>query len=379
MPTPTRLNARDLGASDIEKLGEELDRLRAEVLASRGEDDARYIRRVIAAQRGLEAGGRMVMFASLLPPAWLAGTTMLSLAKILENMEIGHNVLHGQWDWMRDPDIHSTTWEWDSVSPAAQWKYSHNYVHHTYTNVLGRDRDLGYSILRVTPEQPWRPVHLAQPLYNLALAAVFEWGIALYDTEVERAWRGEKDLSETLQHLGSTVKKAARQGRKDYVIFPLLAGPAFLPVLLGNLAANVTRNIWAHTVIFCGHFPDGTRTFTEEEIEGESRGEWYLRQLLGSANISGPAALHLFSGNLSHQIEHHLFPDLPSNRYAQIAPRVRALCERFGLPYTIGSLPRQTANVWGRILRLSLPGPARSGTGETAPEQVEPVLPARAA
>jgi len=379
MPTPTRLNARDLGASDIEKLGEELDRLRAEVLASRGEDDARYIRRVIAAQRGLEAGGRMVMFASLLPPAWLAGTAMLSLAKILENMEIGHNVLHGQWDWMRDPDIHSTTWEWDSVSPAAQWKYSHNYVHHTYTNVLGRDRDLGYSILRVTPEQPWRPVHLAQPLYNLALAAVFEWGIALYDTEVERAWRGEKDLSETLQHLGSTVKKAARQGRKDYVIFPLLAGPAFLPVLLGNLAANVTRNIWAHTVIFCGHFPDGTRTFTEEEIEDESRGEWYLRQLLGSANISGPAALHLFSGNLSHQIEHHLFPDLPSNRYAQIAPRVRALCERFGLPYTIGSLPRQTANVWGRILRLSLPGPARSGTGETAPEQVEPVLPARAA
>ena len=195
----------------------------------------------------------------------------------------------------------------------------------------------------------------------LALAVVFEWGIALYDVEIERAWRGEKNLDKALSDLGCTLKKVARQGRKDYVVFPLLAGPAFLPVLLGNLAANVTRNVWAHTVISCGHFPDGTRTFTAEEIEDESRGEWYLRQLLGSANISGPAALHLLSGNLSHQIEHHLFPDLPSNRYAQIAPRVRALCERFGLPYTTGSLPRQTANVWGRILRLALPGPTRSG------------------
>ena len=371
MAAPTHLSE-----SDIEELGRELDRLRAEVLASRGEDDARYIRRVITAQRGLEAGGRAVMFASLLPPAWLAGTAMLAVAKILENMEIGHNVLHGQWDWMRDPDIHSTTWEWDFSPPAAQWKYSHNYLHHTYTNVLGRDRDLGYSMLRVTPEQPWHPVHLAQPLYNLALAVVFEWGIALYDVQIERTWRREKDLDETLNHLGSALKMVARQARKDYVVFPLLAGPAFLPVLLGNLTANVARNIWAHTVIFCGHFPDGTTTFTEEEIEGESRGEWYLRQLLGSANISGPATLHLLSGNLSHQIEHHLFPDLPSNRYAQLAPRVRALCERFGLPYTTGSLPRQTANVWRRILRLALPGPTRSGTGETS---AEPVVRARAA
>ena len=40
--------------------------------------------------------------------AWLVGTTGLALAKILDNMEIGHNVLHGQWDWMRDPKIHST-------------------------------------------------------------------------------------------------------------------------------------------------------------------------------------------------------------------------------------------------------------------------------
>jgi NADPH-dependent stearoyl-CoA 9-desaturase len=349
-----------LTGADIEEFGRELDLLREEVLASRGDGDARYIRRVIAVQRGLEVGGRVVLFASLLPPAWLAGTTMLATAKILENMEIGHNVLHGQWDWMRDPDIHSTTWEWDSASPAEQWKHSHNYVHHTYTNVLGKDRDIGYSLLRVSPEQPWHPVYLTQPLYNLAFAAIFEWGIAVYDTEIERAWRGQKSWTDTLTKLSSSVRKIGRQAVKDFVAFPLLAGPAFLPVLCGNLTANIARNVWAHTIIFCGHFPEGAEVFTEEEIEGETRGAWYLRQLLGSANIDGSALLHLMSGNLSFQIEHHLFPDLPSNRYAQLAPRVRELCERFNLPYTSGSLPRQTARVWKRIIRLALPGPAPS-------------------
>ena len=125
-----------LSAGDIENLGKELDAIREHVITSRGERDADYIRRVIKAQRALEVGSRAVLLVSLFPPAWVAGTAGLSVAKILENMEIGHNIMHGQWDWMRDPKIHSTTWEWDNASPAAQWKHSHNELHHTYTNVI---------------------------------------------------------------------------------------------------------------------------------------------------------------------------------------------------------------------------------------------------
>ena len=138
--------------------------------------------------------------------------------------------------------------------------------------------------------------------------------------------------------------------------FPLLAGPSALPALLGNATANAVRNVWAHTVIVCGHFPDGAETFAEERLDDETRGGWYVRQLLGSCNLDGPPLLHLMSGNLSFQIEHHLFPDLPSNRYASIAPRVRALCERYELPYTSGSLPRQYGQVIKSVLRLALPG-----------------------
>ncbi|MFC3891260.1 fatty acid desaturase family protein [Lentzea rhizosphaerae] len=341
---------------DIDEFGRELDRIRDEVIAARGENDARYIRRVIAVQRGLEAGGRALLLVSILPPAWLAGTAALATAKILENMEIGHNVLHGQWDWMCDPKIHSTTWEWDFATPAKAWQHSHNFVHHTYTNVLGKDRDIGYSALRIHPEQPWHPVYLAQPFYNVALAMFFEWGITIYDVELERAWRGEKSWREALTQLRGVLGKASRQVIKDYVAFPLLSGPSFLPTLLANLTANTIRNVWTHTIIFCGHFPDGTVVFTEDQLDGESRGEWYLRQLAGSANIDGGALFHLMTGNLSHQIEHHLFPDLPSNRYAEIAPRVRALCERFGLPYTTGPLLQQATSVWKRVLRLAFPG-----------------------
>ncbi|WP_408610621.1 fatty acid desaturase family protein, partial [Lentzea terrae] len=209
--------------SGTEEFGRELDRIRDEVLAARGENDARYIRRVIAVQRGLEAGGRALLFVSILPPAWLAGTAALATAKILENMEIGHNVLHGQWDWMCDPKIHSTTWEWDFSTPAKAWQHSHNFVHHTYTNVLGKDRDIGYSALRIHPEQPWHPVYLAQPFYNLVLAMFFEWGITIYDVELERAWRGEKSWRTALTQLRGVLGKASRQVLKDYVAYPLLS------------------------------------------------------------------------------------------------------------------------------------------------------------
>jgi linoleoyl-CoA desaturase len=349
-PTPARLSP-----ADLEILGRELDALRDELLAARGQSDADYIRGVIALQRRLEVGARVTLLASLFPPAWAAGTALLTAAKILENMEIGHNVLHGQWDWMRDPKIHSSTWEWDHATPADQWKHSHNVVHHTYTNVVGKDRDVGYSVLRMTPDQRWTPLCLVQPLTNVGLALIFEWGVAVYDAEIEKGFSGEKGWREIGRQLAGVLRKGRRQVVKDYVAFPLLAGPAFLPVLLANLTANVGRNLWTHTVIFCGHFPDGVEFFDADGLADETRGEWYQRQLLGSANIEGPPLLHLMTGNLSHQIEHHLFPDLPSNRYAEIAPRVQGLCEQLGLPYNSGSLARQTLGTWRRVFRMALP------------------------
>ena len=176
-----------LTPEDIEMLGIELDAIRQSVIDSRGASDAEYIRKVIKTQRSLELGSRAVLLFSIFPPAWFVGTAGLSVAKILDNMEIGHNILHGQWDWMRDPKIHSTTWEWDHATPAEQWKVSHNELHHNFTNVVGKDNDLGYGIMRVDEDQKWIPFYLLQPLWNAFNAMFFEYGIAAYDLELRGA------------------------------------------------------------------------------------------------------------------------------------------------------------------------------------------------
>ena len=347
-----------LTEADIEQIGIELDAIRQEVLDSRGAADAAYIRRVIDTQRRLELGSRAVLLFSVFPPAWLLGTLGLSVSKILDNMEIGHNVLHGQWDWMRDPKIHSSTWEWDMASPAAQWKHSHNELHHTYTNVIGKDNDLGYGIMRVDEEQRWAPAHLGQPLWCFINAVFFEYGIAAYDLDlgavIKRKQTGDPDFRRRAK---AVLGKIRKQATKDYLVHPLLSLPtgSFLSTLTANFTANVIRNLWSNSVILCGHFPEGVETFEKRSIEGESKADWYVRQMLGSANISGSRLMHLMTGNLSHQIEHHLFPDLPSNRYAEVAPKVQALFDKYDLTYCSRPLVPQVYSAWHKVVRLSLP------------------------
>jgi len=344
-----------LSDEDIENLGAELDAIRAHVIASRGERDAAYIRKVIDGQRTLELASRAVLLFSLFPPGWIAGTAGLAVSKIIDNMEIGHNVMHGQWDWMRDPKIHSTAWEWDSASPASMWKHSHNELHHTYTNVLGMDQDLGYGIMRVDEDQRWKVFYLVQPLTNFVNACFFQYGIAAYDLQIGRYLKGKTEKDVFRRQGQEVLAKVGRQSLKDYVLHPLLSGPSALTTFTANLTANLIRNLWTHSVIMCGHFPDGVQTYEKTSIDGETRGQWYLRQMLGSANISGGPWLHFMTGNLSFQIEHHLFPDLPSNRYQEIAPKVAELFGRYGLTYTSGPLPRQVASAWKKVVRLSLP------------------------
>jgi NADPH-dependent stearoyl-CoA 9-desaturase len=382
-----------LSPEQLDELAREFDTIRDRVRGELGDRDRRYIESMIEMQRRLAVIGRVLLLASRYRPAWIAGTATLSMAKILENMEIGHNVLHGQWDWMNDPHINSSTWDWDTASTAEAWKHSHNYVHHTFTNIRGKDKDLGYEIMRIDPHQKWNPVYLFQPLYNLLLAAFFEWGVALHDLDFEAIRTGKKSKAQIKRELAGIRQKAKSQIVKDYVAWPLISGLAmaaldaaiearrpagrgrrrgglagvlrgalrsgggtFRSTASANATANVVRNVWSYAIIFCGHFPDQTYTFSQREVENESPGGWYVRQLTGAANIEGGPLFHVASGNLGYQVEHHLFPDLPSSRYAEIAPQVKEICARYGLPYNSGPFGQQLGMVQRTILRLAFPG-----------------------
>jgi NADPH-dependent stearoyl-CoA 9-desaturase len=403
-----------LTGEQIEQLGKEFDELHEQVKADLGDRDATYIRSMIAFQRRLALLGRAELIASRWRAPWVIGAATLGLAKILENMEIGHNVMHGQWDWMNDPVINSRAWDWDTASTAEAWRHSHNFIHHTYTNIIGKDRDLGYEIMRIDPAQKWYPWYMLQPIYNIALAMLFEWGVAVHDLDFEAIRKGEKDGKQVRKELKGIAGKARAQIVKDYIAWPVISGavmtlieagvmsakardetsasgmgrrakralrkarratPAassetllsqliarrsfrepFRRTLTANVAANLIRNVWSYAIIFCGHFPDQTYTFTQEETQDETRGGWYVRQLLGAANIDGGPMFHVISGNLGYQVEHHLYPDMPSTRYGEIAPKVREICERYELPYNSGPFHQQLGMVQRTILRLAFPG-----------------------
>lgn len=356
-----------LSPADIDALADELDSIRREVEASLGERDAAYIRRTIAFQRSLDVAARLLIACSRSRAGWLIGTAALAFAKSVENMEIGHNVSHGQWDWMNDPEIHSNTWEWDMVAVSSQWRYSHNYRHHVFNNVVGVDDDLGFGVMRVTRDEPWKPEHLVQPLRNMLLAAIFEWGIGLHGVHSERDRVGAGSAAHVAARAELT-RKITRQAVRDYVLWPALTGRRWRRTLAANGAANLLRNLWAYVVIFCGHFPDGAEKFDAGVLERETRGEWYLRQILGTANFNAGPVLAFASGNLCYQIEHHLFPDLPSNRYAQIAKPVKALCAKYDLPYTTGPLVRQYLLTLRTIHKLALPDRFLTASSDDAPE-----------
>jgi fatty acid desaturase len=355
-----------LSDTDVEELAAGLEAIRCDIESARGAKDRAYILRAIAFQRCLEIAARLAIAGSKGKLGWAVGTAALAAAKCIENMELGHNISHGQWNWMNDPEIHSSTWEWDMAGLTSQWQNSHNYRHHVFANVVGVDDDLGFGVLRVTRDEEWRPRALVQPLRAVLLALLFEWGVALHGLYSVQ----ERETTDTAKaaHKTALIRKIARQVGKDYVLFPALSRRRWRRTLGANVVANGLRNVWAYVVIVCGHFTDGAEKFTPAVLEGETKPEWYLRQMLGTANFRAGTVLAFMSGNLCYQIEHHLYPDLPSNRYPEIAERVRALCVSYDLPYTTGPLLRQYLLTVRTICKLALPDRFLSATSDDAPE-----------
>ena len=362
-----------LSDEQLKSFAKELDGLRAEYAAKVGERDAEYIAAVRTAAKTLRAAGRLLIHFSLEPISWGAGVLALGAYKSLENMEIGHNVLHGQYNFMHDPELNSTDYEWDILATAKSWKRTHNATHHVMTNVVGRDGDLGFHMLRVSDEVPWNPVHLLQPVLSPLSGLFFDYSVAAYDlglvhllvprwfrTAVAGSARPVKDVA---QDVWSLVKKASAKNFVEYVFYPALAGPLAAKVIAGNALANALRNVWAYSVIYCGHLSEGTATFRQEDLVGEDRPRWYLRQVLGTSNFETSRLAHVLSGHLGFQIEHHLFPNMPAWRYPEMAPRVRDICERHGVAYHTGPLHAQFASAMRRVFRLALP--SRSSRRQT--------------
>jgi len=335
----------------------DIDSIRGQLASQLGSDDVDYVKRVRLISRIAEILGRTFIYASLEPITWTCGILSLWLHKQLEAIEIGHSALHGSWDGFVGAEaFHSKKFKWDMPIEEASWRRGHNELHHQYTNIVGRDPDLNYGPLRIADQTPWLPQHLVQIALFFVTAPVFPWVINLHMT-------GLTDLSHPESNEGfanvlpdrklKTILRAGLQSAKkmlpyslyNFVLWPFLAGPFWWKVLLGNLTADMMRDVYTCATIYAGHFGDDLKYY-DCGFKATGRGEWYKSQVEAAHDLDVPSLVSYLCGALDYQIEHHLFPKLPPNRLRQIQPKIERICRQYGVRYH-----RET---WGKTLKMAL-------------------------
>jgi NADPH-dependent stearoyl-CoA 9-desaturase len=348
LPEPERLR----------RFGVELDAIKTRVEADMGASDVRYVRRLDRFSHGCELVGRLLIHFSFEPVGFGAGVLALWVHKQLQATEIGHAALHGAYDKLAGAEgYRSASYRWQIPIDEASWHTMHNVRHHGNTNVAGRDADIHFGPVRLTEQTPWAQIHRWQlPFTVLLLFPNFAFGINLHASGLSDLWvdNGQPtgldflpDRSKASRRLAvrNALRKWIPYYGKEYVLFPLLAGPMFWKVLLGNWLAETMRDIYSAATIFCGHVGEQVKSYPTGTKAG-SRGQWYAMQVEATHDFEVGWPWNVFCGGLDRQIEHHLFPKLPAQRLRQIAPEVRAVCDRYGVEYK--------TDRWGRVLRRAL-------------------------
>jgi linoleoyl-CoA desaturase len=335
---------------------QEIDAVKEKALARMGAEDVSYVKNLNRFSRAMEVAGRLLIHFSFEPISFVLGVVALWVHKQLQATEIGHTALHGVYDKLPGAErFGAKKFYWDTPIDEESWRHAHNVRHHGNTNVYGRDPDVYFGPVRLTETAPWTKQNRWQlPFAVGVLFPLFGFLINLHVTGLADAVTGDGRSfgilpDRTKESLRAAWKKALRKYAPYYlynfVFFPALAGPMFWKVLLGNAIVEVMRDIYSAATIFCGHiggdvdsYPEGTRA--------QGRGEWYAMQVRSTSNYEVSRPISVLCGGLDRQIEHHLFPMLPPPRLREVAPEVRAICERHGVPYK--------TDTWGATLGKAL-------------------------
>jgi linoleoyl-CoA desaturase len=319
--------------------------------------------------RAMEVAGRTILHFSFEPITFTLGVFTLFLSKQVDATEIGHTVLHGAYDKVDTKGkFQSRKYWWPAPIDEESWRRGHNVRHHMNTNIAGKDPDVEFGPVRLTERTPHRPEHYIQlPFTLFALFPNFAFLMNLHFT-------GVVDLIGPARHappriLEDRSPESKRQAwrrllrkyvpyyAKEYVLFPLLAGPFFWKVMLGNWISEVMRDVYSAATIYCGHV--GEAKHYGPDHKPRNRGEWYAMQVEASNDFEVSWPVSVLCGALDRQIEHHLFPGLPTQRIREIAPEVRRICEEHGVEYRSDTWPSTLKKALKKIAALSKP----DGTG----------------
>ncbi|MEM9460778.1 MAG: fatty acid desaturase [Myxococcota bacterium] len=341
-----------------ESFARHLDDLKQRVESRVGPEDLAHLRAVDRLRRRMKIAGRGLLYISPGPVSFLAGVAMLAVHRQL-SMSMGHMIFHAVYDRFEGVGkYHSRRFRWDLPIDEYSWTRCHT-RHHAHANILGRDPDMRPGLTRWYPRVPFVWYHRVQSveivanwllmcstinLHTAGLADVYFRGDD-FDLLPDRSWRS----------IARAHWYAARRSipyyLKEYVGYPLLAGPGMPKVVLGTWLASTVQDVFVGLAIYCGHigrdvadYPRGARA--------HDRAGWYVMQVEATQNFEVPRWVSELLFALDHQIEHHLFPRLPHPKLREIAPEVRAICHAHGIEYKTGPWAKMIANTLRRGLSM---------------------------
>ena len=358
--------------ASITSLSEDLQALYDETRALMGEEDLAHIRKVAAYSRAIKNRSRELIQKGGSPDALKHGIVLYMMHTLLEFSELGHNIMHGSYDNLPNVgEFHSDKWDWDFVTSIKEWKVMHHQNHHPFTNIVGKDHDLGYSVLRLYPTQNWYGHHSLQPaLMSVFLLHIYHF--SLYTATSAARVEGRKVLS--FETFRATFDLARKHALQNYIKEPVEAGPRFLQTLIGNYLGTTLGYDLTFLILALEHHSPNVQVFPDPGPT-ESRDGYFRRQLLGTTNFVPMPELdsffeailekevdfperpsfEVFYGGLTTHIEHHLFPDLPCNRQRDIAPKVREICAKHGLPYNVTTFEVIVPEILRNFFRWAIP------------------------
>lgn len=352
----------------LQSFSETLDAIQRRAKDRMGTEDIAYFRRIDRISRACEIAGRGMLWFGPGPVSFLTGVGLLWGYKQLQTAEIGHTVLHGALNRIDGAErYHSANFDWRFPIDEESWIAGHNGRHHGLTNVHGEDPDIDLGHARLSDEIPHAARHYIQVPVTLLTFPIFAVVMNGHFTGLNEAFsrrtrRGDRllyvlpDRSATSRRMAARrfLRKAVPYYAREFGLYPLLAGPRFIRVLLGNMFSEGLRDFYTAATIYCGHVGETTTSFPAG-TRPSSKGERFEMQVRAANNFDVPRPLSILCGALDLQIEHHLFPSLPSNRLREVSAEVRQACRDHGVPYRSASWPRTLGRVLKRLCTLSFP------------------------
>ncbi|WP_295652395.1 fatty acid desaturase [uncultured Dietzia sp.] len=353
-------------------LAAELGALYLRAKAAVGAEDLAHIRNVTAYGEAIDARRRELLREG--GPRAIRRATALEMAyRLMQFSELGHNIIHGSYDHLPDcGEYHSDRYHWDFNVDTDQWKTMHHVGHHPNTNIVGKDHDLGYSLFRGSAGQDWYGHHLGQVAMISALAAMAPIAAPFFLANIARKVEGHGLFSSYM--LRSPARIAGRDARRRFVDEPFRSGWKPLQTLAANYLGGVTGYMSVLFLVFIEHHAGELELFTDPGPD-ETADQYYERQIRATRNFlpsaqmddalarlleeevpfSGRPDFRIFYGGLDTHVEHHLFPDLPPSMQRKIAPEVREIAARHGLPYHETPLLETVPLIAKTLTGLSVP------------------------